>query len=103
MALTAKTETSIQDIHDDLQRELAFYQQALDAAQLAKKQLNALKVPFTRPSDYFAEMVKTDEHMAKVRQRLLDDAEAIKASEFARKQRELKKVSIPIIDLLYLF
>ncbi len=36
-------------------------------------------------------MVKTDEHMERVRQRLLDERAGIKASEEAKRQRELKK------------
>lgn len=51
----------------------------------------AANVPFSRPGDYFAEMVKTDEHMERIRQRLLDESASIKASENAKRQRELKK------------
>lgn len=51
----------------------------------------AANVPFSRPNDYFAEMVKTDEHMERIRQRLLDESAGIKASENAKRQRELKK------------
>ena len=47
--------------------------------------------PFKRPDDYFAEMVKSDEHMARVRQRLLDQTASIKASDEAKRQRNLKK------------
>lgn len=36
-------------------------------------------------------MVKTDEHMERVRQKLLDERAGIKASEEAKRQRELKK------------
>ena len=52
----------------------------------------AAGVPFSRPDDFFAEMIKSDEHMAKVRQRLLDEAASMQAAERARKQRDLKKV-----------
>jgi rRNA-processing protein EBP2 len=55
------------DVNDDLSRELAFYKQALEAAKEARKNLLAEGTPFSRPSDYFAEMVKDDEHMNKVR------------------------------------
>lgn len=48
-------------------------------------------LPFTRPSDYFAEMVKSDAHMERIRQRLLDESAAIKQSEEKRKEREGKK------------
>ncbi|CBQ69763.1 related to EBP2-required for pre-rRNA processing and ribosomal subunit assembly [Sporisorium reilianum SRZ2] len=83
--------TEVTDVENDLERELAFYKQALHAAVEGKKLVQASGTPFTRPSDYFAEMVKTDEHMERIRQKLLDETAAIKASEAAKKQRELKK------------
>ena len=49
------------------------------------------KFPFTRPSDYFAEMIKSDAHMERIRQRLLDESATIKKSEDKRKEREGKK------------
>lgn len=42
------------------------YQQALSAVQLGQRKLEELNIPITRPDDYFAEMVKTDDHMRKV-------------------------------------
>lgn len=88
---TASTEDSIPDVSDDLARELALYKQSLDAATRARKLLRAEGVPFTRPVDYFAEMVKPDEHMEKVKAKLVEDATAKKAAAEARKLRDLKK------------
>lgn len=48
-------------------------------------------MPFHRPDDYFAEMLKTDAHMSTIRQSLLDESAGIKASEEARKLRDAKK------------
>jgi Eukaryotic rRNA processing protein EBP2 len=48
------------DIHDDLKREMAFYNMALDAVQEARTKCLQFKVPFSRPDDFFAEMVKSD-------------------------------------------
>lgn len=81
----------VPDVQNDLDRELAFYRQSLDAAVRGRTLVLAANVPFSRPDDYFAEMVKTDEHMERVRQRLLDESAGIKASEDAKRQRELKK------------
>ena len=53
--------------------------------------------PFKRPDDYFAEMVKSDEHMARVRQRLLDQTASIKASDEAKRQRNLKKFGTKVL------
>jgi hypothetical protein len=48
------------EIHDDLKREVAFYDLALEAVQQAKQKSNSYHIPFSRPEDFFAEMVKTD-------------------------------------------
>ena len=45
---------------------LSSYQQALSALEMGQRKLKELDVPTTRPDDYFAEMVKTDDHMRKV-------------------------------------
>ena len=91
LTITSSTPTGIKDIHDDLSRELAFYTQALFAANQARKILLKEGAPFSRPADYFAEMVKTDEHMGKIKQSLLDEAADRKASQDARRQRDLRK------------
>jgi len=49
-------------------------------------------LPFTRPDDFFAEMVKTDAHMERIRQRLLDESAGIAKSEARRREREGKKI-----------
>ncbi|KAH8663922.1 eukaryotic rRNA processing protein EBP2-domain-containing protein [Xylariales sp. PMI_506] len=85
------TADGIEDIQDDLKRELAFYAQSLDAAKRARALLKAEGIPFSRPNDYFAEMVKDDGHMEKIKARLVEEASAKKASAEARKLRDLKK------------
>ena len=42
------------------------YQQAQSAVAIGLRKLEELGVPVKRPDDYFAEMVKTDDHMRKV-------------------------------------
>lgn len=88
---TAPTAESIPDISDDLQRELSFYSQSLEAARLGRARLRAEGVPFSRPKDYFAEMVKEDAHMEKVKAKLVEEASNKKAAAEARKLRDLKK------------
>ncbi|KAH8772799.1 eukaryotic rRNA processing protein EBP2 [Diaporthe sp. PMI_573] len=85
------TEPKIEDISDDLQRELQLYSQSLEAAKKARALLKAEGLPFSRPKDYFAEMVKDDGHMQKVKAKLIEEATAKKASAEARKLRDLKK------------
>lgn len=86
-----ETAESIPDVSDDLQRELAFYQQSLDAVRLGRSRLRAEGVPFSRPKDYFAEMVKEDAHMDKIKAKLVEEATNKKAAVEARKMRDLKK------------
>jgi rRNA-processing protein EBP2 len=91
MTITSSEPIVLEDASNDMARELAFYQQALEAAKLGRELVKKAGIDFTRPDDYFAEMLKSDEHMAKIRQRLLDESASIKASEDAKRQRQLKK------------
>ncbi|KAF2126508.1 Ebp2-domain-containing protein [Dothidotthia symphoricarpi CBS 119687] len=90
-AVTTTEPVEIADIEDDLNRELAFYKQCLSSVKDARGRLKKEGVSFSRPADYFAEMVKSDEHMGKIKQKLIDAAAGKKAAAEARKQRDLKK------------
>ncbi|CAO3571633.1 unnamed protein product [Mortierella alpina] len=90
-SITSTQAVDVADPDDDLNREVAFYNQALEAAVLGRDRIKKEGGVFERPGDYFAEMIKTDDHMAKIRQRLLDENASIQASERAKAQRELKK------------
>lgn len=85
------TASKIEDISDDLNRELQLYAQSLEAAKKARALLRAAGLPFSRPKDYFAEMVKDDGHMQKVKAKLVEEATSKKAATEARKLRDLKK------------
>ncbi|KAJ1966651.1 RRNA processing protein [Dispira parvispora] len=91
MDITATEEYEVPDPEDELKRELAFYTQAMDAINVGKQKVLDAGVAFTRPDDYFAEMVKSDDHMLRIRKKLLEESKSIKAGEDARRQRELKK------------
>ncbi|GJJ15645.1 hypothetical protein Clacol_009923 [Clathrus columnatus] len=88
---TTYPQTHEVDVSNDLDRELSFYKQALHCAEAARKLAAEHSLPFTRPSDFFAEMVKSDAHMERIRQRLLDETAQIKRGEDKRKEREGKK------------
>ena len=90
-SITTAEPVAISDVNDDLSRELAFYKQCLDATNEARTMLKKEGVPFSRPTDYFAEMVKSDEHMGKIKSKMVDEAASKKAAADARKQRDLKK------------
>jgi len=90
-SLVSQEPIEVEDPNDDLNRELAFYKVCQAAAISARGLLKKEGIPFTRPGDYFAEMVKNDEHMDKIKKKLYDEAAGKKAAAEARRQRDLKK------------
>jgi len=50
-----------------------------------------MNIPTKRPEDYFAQMSKTDDHMQKIRQKLLSKQQVQEKVEKIKKLRELKK------------
>ncbi|KAF7720280.1 rRNA processing protein [Penicillium ucsense] len=90
-SLVSKEPIEVEDANDDLNRELAFYKVCQAAAIEARGLLKKEGVAFTRPGDYFAEMVKNDEHMDKIKKKLYEEAAGKKAAAEARRQRDLKK------------
>jgi len=87
----SEARTTVEDANDDLKIEVELYKNALTAAQAAVRKFETSSKPFFRPTDYFAEMIKSDAHMETIRLRLVEEAEGLKASEEAKKKRELKK------------
>ncbi|KAL1197566.1 putative rRNA-processing protein EBP2 [Cardamine amara subsp. amara] len=81
------------DVNDDLAREMAFYTQGLEGTREGYGKLEAMGLPFLRPSDYFAEMVKSDTHMEKVKSKLLYEKKQIEESEERRKARDNKRMA----------
>ncbi|KAJ5690218.1 rRNA-processing protein EBP2 [Penicillium macrosclerotiorum] len=90
-SLVSQEPIEVEDPNDDLNRELAFYKVCQAAAIQARGLLKKEGISFTRPGDYFAEMVKNDEHMDKIKKKLYDEAAGKKAAAEARRQRDLKK------------
>ncbi|ESO05038.1 hypothetical protein HELRODRAFT_172051 [Helobdella robusta] len=77
---------------NDFKLENLFYRQAQNAVLKGLARLTAFNIPTKRPEDYFAEMLKSDLHMKKVKENILS-LQAIKdKSEKAKKEREAKKV-----------
>ncbi|CAM9667871.1 putative rRNA-processing protein EBP2 [Lampetra fluviatilis] len=79
------------DVENDFRREMFFYRQAQAAVLLAVPKLQELNILTKRPEDYFAEMAKTDQHMQKVREKLLSKQMAMERSEKAKQLRQLRK------------
>ncbi|VDO80635.1 unnamed protein product [Heligmosomoides polygyrus] len=74
-----------------LQNRVFSYIQAEKAVQIAVPRLLSMGVKVIRPSDYYAEMAKSDGHMQKVRKRLLKIQEGKERQEAIRRMREEKK------------
>ncbi|XP_044218144.1 probable rRNA-processing protein EBP2 isoform X1 [Thunnus albacares] len=87
---------------DDFQREMFFYRQAQATVLEALPLLNKHGISTKRPEDYFAEMAKSDQHMQKIRQKLISKQAILEKSEKAKKLREQrkfgKKVQIEVIQ-----
>lgn len=70
-----------ENVHNDLKRELCFYNLTLLDTKEAMKILLQANVKIGRPNDYFAEMFKPDDHMRKVKSKILKQEEKIKRFE----------------------
>jgi rRNA-processing protein EBP2 len=93
LVLASKQRTNVEDVENDLERELAFYNQALEASFVAVKRFEDNGIKWRRPDDYLAEMVKSDGHMAKVKEQLVHEQTVIEEAEQRRKERENRKYS----------
>ncbi|KAM4629094.1 putative rRNA-processing protein EBP2 [Polymixia lowei] len=87
---------------DDFQREMFFYRQAQATVLEALPRLKKLNIATKRPEDYFAEMAKSDQHMQKIRKKLIAKQAILEKSEKAKKLREQrkfgKKVQVEVIQ-----
>ena len=78
-------------VHNDFKREMMFYRQAQAAVMDALPRLHSMNVRTRRPEDYFAQMAKSDDHMNKIREKLLVKEQGQQRAEKVAKLRELKK------------
>ncbi|KAL3313032.1 putative rRNA-processing protein EBP2 [Cichlidogyrus casuarinus] len=85
-----KDKTEI-DVNNDFERESFFYRQAQAGVLEGLKRLHELGIPTKRPTDYFAEMIKTDQHMNKIREQLVAQKKRIELAERARQLRDQRK------------
>ncbi|EGZ07046.1 hypothetical protein PHYSODRAFT_353037 [Phytophthora sojae] len=90
---TCAVPLELESVHDDLKREVAFYNNTLAGVRLAKDRLKKEGVAYKRPNDYFAEMLKSDAHMAKVKDKLIYEQKKITAVEERKKSQAHRKVA----------
>jgi rRNA-processing protein EBP2 len=99
-ALPSNDDETLAD--NDFKREMLFYRQAQATVLEAMPRLKAEKIATKRPDDYYAQMVKSDEHMKKIREYLVNRKSDIEKREKLRKLREQrlygKKVQIEVLQ-----
>ena len=78
-------------VHNDFKREMLFYRQAQATVIESFARLKNMGIPTKRPEDYFAQMMKSDDHMQKIRTVLAKKQDEEERVSKVRKLRELKK------------
>uniref|UniRef100_A0A7S3MN52 rRNA-processing protein EBP2 n=1 Tax=Favella ehrenbergii TaxID=182087 RepID=A0A7S3MN52_9SPIT len=79
------------EVSNEIKREVAFYNATRANVMKGMQFLVQSKCPISRPDDFFAEMLKSDGHMAKVKARLLKQQTKIKSFEEKKQRTENKK------------
>jgi len=73
---------------NDFKREMLFYRQAQATVFEAIPRLRSANIATKRPDDFYAQMAKTDEHMKKIREYLVNRKADIEKREKLKKLRE---------------
>lgn len=82
MDLTAEENVDPElNVDDDIKRELIFYNLSLSNAATGISKLKELGEKLNRPGDFFAEMLKGDNQMEKVRKQIVHEKMRIKKLE----------------------
>merc|ERR1712072_1115192 len=76
---------------DGVKLEGAFMEIATDACKEAYRRLRVMKVPSSRPTDFYAEMLRTDAQMFKVRARASEEQRRIKIVEQRKSAQAAKR------------
>eukprot|EP00439_Symbiodinium_sp_Y106_P069578 s1539_g12.t1 len=76
---------------DGVKLESAFLGMAAEAAAEGYRRLRVMKIPCTRPNDFYAEMMRPDKQMYRVRQQAAEEERRIKIVEDRKKQQASKK------------
>mmetsp|Transcript_241 Transcript_241/g.446 ORF Transcript_241/g.446 Transcript_241/m.446 type:complete len:454 (-) Transcript_241:367-1728(-) len=76
---------------DGVKLESAFLGMAAEAAAEGYRRLRVMKIPCTRPDDFYAEMMRPDKQMYRVRQQAAEEERRIKIVEDRKKHQASKK------------
>ncbi|OBZ86945.1 putative rRNA-processing protein ebp2 [Choanephora cucurbitarum] len=98
LTVTSKEPLQVADVFDDLAREEAFYQQALEAARIGRQLTEEAGAAFFKPDNFIAPMLKDDKQMEAVRQRLLEEAkdgneDALRRLHIFNKEQKKQKMN----------
>ena len=85
-------------INSEIKREVAIYNSTRENVMKGMDILVQAKVPIERPDDFFAEMLKTDEQMKKVKQRIMKQQHKIQTFEDKKQKEENRKFHKAIKD-----
>jgi len=77
----------VPNVNDDLGRESAIYKATLECVVRGIEKVKGLDRLQMRPSDFYADMVKSDRHMKRVKARVLSEKKAISIVEQRRHNR----------------
>lgn len=101
MTLTHASEVEIPElaaVNDDIKREVAFYNNTRENVMQGMKILVQAQAPISRPDDFLAEMLKSDQHMMAVKSRFLKQQARIQTFEEKKQRMENKKFHKAIKD-----
>merc|ERR1719427_2252155 len=90
--LAMKEDLHIKERQTKLKQEKLFYRQAQAAVMEGLPRLQSMNVRTRRPGDYFTQMAKSDQHMNKIREKLLSKEQSQQRAEKVSKLREMKKI-----------
>lgn len=76
---------------DGVKLEGTFMQMGRDAVREAYRRLKVMKIPCSRPTDFYAEMLRTDKQMYKVRSRASEEQRRMRIVEDRKKSAAAKK------------
>lgn len=83
----------LENLNDDLKRESLFYEETLAGVKTALARMDEAGIPYQRPTDFYAEMVKPDSHMNRVKDALLREKKKMAVVQNRKQQREQQKMA----------
>ena len=89
--VTLKDSPEIKDVNHDQRREEAFQKSTLEGVLMAKEMMDKLGIKYERPPDMFAEMIRPEHEMEKVREKLEKEQQAIQQAQARRLQRKVEQ------------